>query len=234
MKLRLIFTLLVLFSCENASELTIDKNIILVNAGHANRTEVSELLNKLTLCNPKIVGMNLVFEGRRDLLSDTLLANSIKKAGNVIMVSLPREKQIINSDSLFTQNALAQGLLYYGFTDDSIVSKQMMYISNGDDLMWSFPTTIASYFDIDHSDNIMKSAQGNQFYEIDFSNNFQTIDITDEFDCSSLAGKIILVGYLGPADEDTYLIPGDEKKYSLWILGNCIRNILDNHFEAVD
>jgi hypothetical protein len=56
----------------------------------------------------------------------------------------------------------------------------------------------------------------------------------EEFDCSLMENKIVLIGYLGPEKENMYLIPTGERKHSTWILANCVRNILDGHFDLAD
>jgi CHASE2 domain-containing sensor protein len=219
---------------EQKSEPPIDEDIILVNAGHSNRIELSNAINALSKCKPKVIAINFVFGQRKGDASDSLLYSSFKDASNVILVSLLKDQKVVSSDSLFNKAALAQGVQYYGLDDDSSVTDQMLYISVGDDLLWSFSTTIASYFDIDHSDVIMKSARGNRLYKIDYGSNFRIIDINEEFDHSLLKDKIVIVGYLGPEKEDMYSIPGGDKNYNTWILATCVRNILDGHFDLAD
>lgn len=167
MKFGILISIAVAFTCcTRQPELAMNDDIILVNAGHKDRKELSLAIDRLARCNPTIVGINFLFRGRQQMSDDTLLANSIKRAGNIVLASALRDGKIISSDSLFTTSALAEGLIYYGL-DGGSVSKQMMYISVGVDLVWSFPTTLASYFDFDKSDHIMKSVRGNRFYEIE-------------------------------------------------------------------
>ncbi|MEJ7645448.1 MAG: CHASE2 domain-containing protein [Chryseolinea sp.] len=220
-----------LFGCKIQSELPIDNEIILINAGLAGRNEISIALDRIAACRTKVVGINLVFPSRQEPLADIRLAKSIKNAGNVVLVSLLKDDKIISSDSLFTSSALAQGLINYGFAEDGSISAQMLYTSIGDDLIWSFPTTLASYFDINRSDEIMRAAQGNQFYKIDYKYNFRVVDIGEEFNCALMSDKIVIIGYLGPGNEDLYLTSSGQQRYSTWILGNCLKSIQEGHFE---
>ena len=224
----LILVLVILTGCRSQPELAIDTEIILVNAGQADRNEIASAINRLARCQPKVVGINFVFEDKKETSSDLHLAESIKEAGNIVLVSRLKDEKIISSDSLFTSYALAQGPLYYGLDNDDSIDRQMMYMSVGDDLIWSFPTTLASYFDVDVIDRIMDSGRGNTFYEIDYRNDFKVIDINSDYDCALISGKMVIMGYLGPGDEDLYSTSTGHKKYSTWILANCVRNIRDS------
>jgi CHASE2 domain-containing sensor protein len=221
----------VLICCKSQPELAIDNGIILVNTGRAGRVEISEALDRLAKCRPKVVGINFVFSDRQKSSSDLRLAKSIKASGNIVLVSLLRDQDIISSDSLFVSSALGEGIIHYGVEEDGSVSKHVLYTSVGDNLVWSFPTALASFFDIGNSDHIMRSAQGNQFYKINYQNDFKVVDINEEFDCTLFSDKIVLVGYLGPDNKDLYLTSFGQRRYSTWILANCVQNIRDGHLE---
>lgn len=231
--------LLIIFAgCTNQPEKkTLNSNIILVNAGNSDRVKLSAAIRSINECRPKVVGVNFVFEDGNVMSSDTLLANSLNDAGNVVLVSLMAgDSKIVTSDSLFVKHALAEGLLYYGFDENDNVKKHMLYVSVGDELFWSFPTTLASYYDIEHSDEIMNGAAGNTYYEIAYNGDqaFKILDIDKNMDCSQLQDKIVLVGYLGPETEDMYPVGDGESKYSTWILANCVENIINRRFVKAD
>jgi CHASE2 domain-containing sensor protein len=209
--------------------------ILLVNAGEANRGRLASAIKRLSDCEPSVIGINFTFRSGNIESTDTLLSNAIRDAGNVVLVMLPKENDmIIRSDSMFVNSAIAEGLLYYGFDEDGAVTKQMMYISVNDDLLWSFPITLASYYDIEHSDEIMKSVAGNAYYTINQSNDkFEVIEIDTEYECSWIKGKIVLIGYLGPKTEDMFTFY-DAKKYNTWILANCVEDIVNRRFERAN
>jgi hypothetical protein len=216
-----------LIDCRNENLRPVDNEILLVNAGNANREEIATAIDRLAKCGAKIIGVNLIFKDQQSASADLHLAESIKNAGNVVLVSIINGNKIVSSNELFTAGALAQGPHYYGMDGDSAISEQMIYISLNDDLVWSLPATLASYFDVENMDRIMKNTKGNRFYEIQYKNDFTVIDIRSEFDCGSISGNLVIIGYLGPGEEDLQLTRLGEKRYATWILANCVRDIRD-------
>jgi len=215
---------------------TSGSNIIMINARKGDKEVLARLLDRIGGCQPKVVGINFYLRKKRDM-TDTLLANSIARLQNVVLVSSYQNNAYFRSDPIFRINADGEGIVDLGLEDEQ-VTKQMVFISINDELKWSFPMTVASFYDADKSVATMHGASVDQYYEIDYvgvSNDFKVLDVNDStWGCDLLTDKIVLVGFLGPEDNDTYAISGGVKKYSTWILGNCIKDILDGHFVSVD
>lgn len=220
-------------------EETISDQIVLFNLGDTGRQEIATAIDRINGCSPKIIAINAIFEDNSHSWSDSVLLNSIIEAKNVILVSNLMDNKLVNSDSIFLKGSMAQGVLNYGFTEER-VSKYKTYLSWNNQLLWSFPVTIASYFDLDLSERVMNETKANQFYKIKFYStnvNYKSISIDEleKSDCKDIKDKIILIGYLGPNEDDLYPIDdkgnSNKKVYSTIIIANIISSILKNKFE---
>jgi hypothetical protein len=217
------------------------KTIILVNYKTADRATIAKGIQAINKCNPKIIGVNALFIEPRDATGDTLLAQAMKANKNIVLASNGNFDNVhttgdslINSNSIFVRNSLAEGLVHYGFKND-LVTSHLPYRSVGDNLVWSFPITIACYYDMELSTGFMNKFAGNTYYEIQFYrnlNNFKVLDIDklDQVTCDDLEGKIVLIGYLGQTNEDILGIPSSDhgQMYSTVIAANIILNLLNN------
>ena len=93
---------------------TIDERIVLVNIGELSRREVAQELQIVSKYKPKVIGIDSYFDcegGFRDTVNcpqlldgfgNALLADAIKQAGNVILVTklLPKAKTAHNEDAV--------------------------------------------------------------------------------------------------------------------------------------
>ena len=210
--------------------------IVIFNAGDEDKASIAHLLNRINTCSPKVIGINFLF-GNNGQVMDTTLSNSIKGSQNAVLTSIYQDEAYFRSDTLFRSVAAGEGLIELGVDDKGIVTKQMIFVSIADELKWSFPMTVASYYDADKSVVTMHNAVADEYYEINYESgeDFMILEGNDStWDCSSIKDKIVLIGFLGPGSKDTYSIPGGEKKYATWILASCIRDILNGDFKKVN
>lgn len=214
----------------------VDQPIVIFNAGNEDKASIARMLSKINKCGPKVVGINFLFENSLQR-ADTILANTIKEAQNVVLTSINQDDTYFRSDTLFRQVAAGEGLVELGIDEHGDVTKQMIFVSVADELKWSFPMTVVSFYNADKSVVTMHNAIADKYYAINFEsgNNFTILEEGDStWDCSTIKDKIVLIGFLGPGSKDTYLITGGERKYATWILANCVGDILNGHFVRVD
>ncbi len=228
--------IVILVSCESRKPETSavrDPDIVLVNARKNDRLSLAKLFDRISSCKAKVVGVNLLLGDRNDSV-DSTIASSIQTIHNVVFVSFYQNDKYFGSDSLFQKSGVGEGLLELGVDGDQ-VTKQMVFISIGDELRWSFPMMVAGYFDPDVALATMQRGS-NDYYEITYGNNdFSTLDINDpSWSCNEVADKILLVGFLGPEQEDMFPIRGGEMRYSTWIIANCVRDILSGNLKESD
>ena len=80
-----------------ASNTPIDSNIVIINIGQADREGIAFLIDKTASYNPKTIGLDVVFDGPRDLLKDSLLVATIQRTRNLVLAA---KYQVDSTDKL--------------------------------------------------------------------------------------------------------------------------------------
>lgn len=64
-----------------------DTNVVVVNIGEKSRQDIAKMINIISAMEPKVIGLDAIFDGRRDTLGDLMLSDAIKNSGKVILAS---------------------------------------------------------------------------------------------------------------------------------------------------
>ncbi|MEZ5039812.1 MAG: CHASE2 domain-containing protein [Saprospiraceae bacterium] len=91
----------------------LEDKVVLVNIGKPDRGELAQLIDRLAGAGAKVIGVDVLLEGKKEAAMDLQLSESIKKAGNVVLASelyklVEEEKQferLNTADSLFAAYA---------------------------------------------------------------------------------------------------------------------------------
>jgi hypothetical protein len=216
----------------------IDPDIILMNIGNSNRTEIAAFLLDIDKCMPLMVGIDVIFPKHRESSEDSILATAIEKVSNDILAyrfdSTGQEERSIDK---FRKFASDEG--YVDLDRREGVSSHFTPIKKVDGKLYeSFALkTIKKWkpefkynLTVDKSVPILFQRSQQQYYY------FVKEDLLDKNVCELLKNKIVLVGYLGPGDEDKQYTPirsndkdqeGKPDTYGLVIQANAIRTILE-------
>jgi CHASE2 domain-containing sensor protein len=226
-------------SDQERSKIAIDSTIILINYKSVDRATIAKGIATINKCNPKVIGINAVFLGLKDPKKDSMLSLSFSERRNIVLAiegeftGTGDENKLIHSDPFFTQNTLSEGLIYYGYTNDKVTS-HLQFKSVDGKVVWSFPVNIATHYNPLKGVKFMNEFSGDTYYQINFKRNlsdFVTLDIEnlENLDCASIDGKIVLIGYLGPTDNDKFSTTSKEynQMYSTVIIGNIILDLLN-------
>ncbi|HEX6846268.1 MAG TPA: CHASE2 domain-containing protein [Chitinophagaceae bacterium] len=65
-----------------------DRRIVIINTGHLDRAEIGFLIEKINTYQPKVIGLDVYFEGEREPGKDSILREAFKKAKNLVGVSV--------------------------------------------------------------------------------------------------------------------------------------------------
>lgn len=246
MKILLASVISVLFACnskkvfrEVARTDKIDQDIVLINIGNSDRTEIASLLLTIEKCNPLIVGIDVLFLKQRQSLEDSILANAIERVSNNILAyrfdSTGKEERSIDK---FRKFANDEGYVDLDRRDG--VSSHFTPIKEVEGQLYeSFALRIIKHWKpgfkynltVNKSIPILFQRSQQQFYY------FVREDLQEKDVCELLKNKIVLIGYLGPGDEDKHFTPirnndkdleGKPDTYGLVIQANAIRTILEH------
>lgn len=216
-----IFIFLTLISLACSSQDIID-SIVLVNVGTASRERVAELLSSINQHEPKVIAIDLQFSSEKNSRVDNKLIDALNKCNNLVMVSviehysiqtLSHDKFMLGCLPKFTTNAKT-GFANLIIEEDQFSSIKKFslweYVSDSKEL--SFALQVAYNFDSIRAASY--ELNHNQFNELDFKgafNKFKRFSLEDvigrKVDGAAIRGKIVLIGFLGPGDDDRFYAP---------------------------
>jgi CHASE2 domain-containing sensor protein len=74
-------------SLGKAKNTTVDSNIVIINIGHADREGLAWIIEKTAEMKPKVMGLDVEFQGEREPEKDSLLRSVIQKHENLVLVT---------------------------------------------------------------------------------------------------------------------------------------------------
>ncbi|TAF34603.1 MAG: CHASE2 domain-containing protein [Cytophagales bacterium] len=200
-----------------------DTNIVLVNIGELPRDGIAEQINILSECQPKVIGLDALFDGERDAPVDSALSAAFERAQNVVLAcSLARDTVIgkeiyydsmwrpIEKFSKYVELAYANMVTEEtGATNDDFATcrvfspfETLVEGKNKPKRELFLSTAIARRFDAKKVDAFLAQADHREF--INFRGNwnkFTVLDVDDvlkkNFTPELIKGKIVLMGYMG-------------------------------------
>ncbi len=245
MRNRIIIFFLLLFSFQQCKppgvEITykIDPDIILINLEEGDRAFIGKLLLKIDSLKPKVIGIDAFFKDKKEAAEDSVLANALRKVDNDILIYMvDQNDNPLHSIPGFSSLVSDEGFLEFENAGGLIMMMTPMPVIN-DRTHRSFALKIAKRWD----PKFTMTVKENERYFILYTrtlNQYIHINGSDlleknisEFD---LSNKIILLGYIGPGNENKFFTPlrfagkeykeGDPDTYGLVIIANEIRTLL--------
>jgi len=207
-------------------------NIVLVNAGESNRCQIGELIQVISKCNPKVIGINFLFVGDADC--DSTLQASIIASDKVVLVEGFEDGKHVESSRKFTEVSYLSGLRGFIQNEDGIINQYYTIIDHRGKWELSFPFLLALQLNKARAAELSSKVSSND-YPINFyhkMDEFKVLEFNSDFSssCNLIEDKIVIIGYLGPTQEDLFQTPVTEKSYEKTygtvILSNIILDIL--------
>ena len=239
----IVFVLSIFANCKNPIPSvnlirTPDPDIVLINIENGNRAFIGNLLLKIDSLKPILIGIDIFFQGQKTQEEDSILINAFQKINNEILCYDLSESNFKNSDSEFTQFSSDIGFLKYDRTFD-LISNMTPLPKIGNKVHESFAYKIVKYWKPEFKSDITINQQIPINYQRPLEN-FLRIDgsflIETDINNFDFKNKIILLGYIGPGQEDKYSTPlrfvgkelehDDPDTYGLVIIANQISTIL--------
>jgi len=240
-----ILTLLVaLNSCKNSQEKyfveitnRVDPDIVLVNLGEVDRAAIGQLLLSINRCHPLIIGIDAWFQNEKDNFQDSVLIAALDSIENDFLAyHFDSTGKIVKSHNKFSALAKDEGVVngeYINGLQAGIIpirnvgnhSHKLFSLKIIEQWKPGFKTTLKT----DQKIPIKFTRTLDQFFHFDYYE-------IDNVDCEALRNKVVLVGYLGPSNEDKHFTPirfvrkynsNEPDTYGLVIIANQIRTILE-------
>ena len=191
----------------------IDPNIVVINNGHLNRSQIAGLIDIINYHEPKVIGIDAMFRKPKGDEQDIPLENSLAEVNNLVMACDLRkgvEGDRLRWDSIalsrpeFLKNAdIAYVNVYTPDGEHDAIRMNIPRSYVKDSVVNSFPVGVCEIFAPDKVKRFL--ARGNDYEVINYKRNqdkYTVYDYTDLFNdpelYTDLKDKIVLIGYLGP------------------------------------
>jgi len=239
----------------------IDSNIVIINNSHLRRHQLAAMFSLIDAENPKVIGVDIMLRKPKGDKFDKPLSEALQNIDNLILAAhnFKGKPDASGFDSVKYSNPMFSDYSYNAFVnmftepgEFRTVRKCLPKSFIKDSLVYSFATTIASFYDEEKTKSYLE--RNNQFEIVNYKRNidkYLTIDAKEFFEKAEndelgfLEGKIVLVGYLGPnlktpVFEDIFYSPMNPKfvgkahpdMYGVVIHANIISMILEEDFLA--
>lgn len=215
----------------------IDPDIVLVNLGEIDRAAIGKLLLTISRCRPAVIGVDAWFPVEKDKPKDSILVAALASIQNDILAyHFDSVGTIVKSHNKFSAVVKDEGVVNGEYTNGLATGmKPLQIVNNTSHKLFSlkiielwkpgFETGLKPGQIIP----IKFTRTLNQFFHFDYSE-------IEEIDCGAFYDKIVLIGFLGPGNEDKHFTPirlvkkyndNEPDTYGLVIIANQIRTILE-------
>ncbi|WP_258105671.1 CHASE2 domain-containing protein [Marinoscillum sp. MHG1-6] len=217
----------------------IDPDIVLVNLEDGDRAFIAELINKIDSCNPKFIGIDAWFVEEKDHFGDSLLEVALKNTDKEILGYQYEDwNKQVRSHKKFEQHTFNKGVTQSEVRND-LMSHFVPVIKHELGLTFEHMAFVIArkinsrvnvLCKVNESIPIKYTRTLDQFIHIEGS------ELEIKKHQSQLENKIILLGYLGPTDEDKHFTPirtaieypeNKPDTYGLVVIANEVRTLLD-------
>jgi hypothetical protein len=202
-----------------AKDTPLDSNIVIVNIGHADREGLAWLIDKTAEMKPKVMGLDVLFDGQREPEKDSLFRAVANKHHNLVFVSRldPLNKADMDTKGYFEDVTHKKGygnlvgeskderrtIRYYSVFEKE---KKREYTSFGAMLLKEYDPAVYEKLKKRKKklENLNYSRHTNQYQIVEGEDL-----LTGNVEPSAIEGKIALLGYISSNPDDI-----EDKVYS--------------------
>ena len=215
----------------------IDPDIVLINIKDGDRAFIANLLLTIDSCKPILIAIDAFFTDEKEQAQDSALINAFSIVKNDILAySLDSVGKPLKSNVKFTSLAGEEGLSISEKVNG--LSSNIIPLRVIDNKIYElFALKIIKHWKPEFGHDI----KPNQVIPIKFARTLEQFIYFDDLHkinnfCEYLRNKVVLLGYLGPSNEDKQFTPirivkkyNDDQPdtYGLVIVANEIRTILE-------
>jgi hypothetical protein len=241
----IISSLLIVFGCAaHPADETISierkayapSDIVLINVGEAGRCETSFMLRNINAGNPKAIGMNLLYTERKKLDCDTMLMNAMATS-NAIIIKGWSGTSYIEPWKDFADAAFSVGITGLVKDTSNCLDFHLRLFEENGKRSLSFPMLLALQFDKERTLMALTEVSMQDYPTVlKFKmNDFKVVPRSEVLsaDKSMFTDKLVILGYLGPLNEDRHKIHDSTgiaiEEYSTVITANIVLDVLNTY-----
>lgn len=213
-----------------SSNTEVDKDVVIINIGQADREGLAQLIEKTSTYQPKVIGLDVTFDGPRDPVKDSLMREAIRKNRNLVlavkyMVDTTKDK-LVPALNYFLDSSTAYGYVNFPNDDKETIRSYFPYVKDEKDekiVLPSFSTALLKIYAPEKARKLEKKVSKKML--INYTRKvtpdkkqYQVMEpedlLNDNVDSAAIRGKIALLAYVStnPNDiEDKKFSPMNEK-----------------------
>lgn len=217
-----------------------DTGIVIVNIGSAGRYGIGEMIREIEPLNPKVIGVDVLFNEKKDARGDSILSAMFSGHDNVILACR------IQNGSFFLDKAREKGYVNFVGEEGGVIRYFMPRFESRESSYWSFPAVVVKKADQEAFRRLEERENETEIINyIRTSGKFIVVDGNDvlnrKVDAGLISGKIVLLGYVGSGlfdVEDKHFTPFNQQfsgkalpdMNGIFIHANIIRMVLDGSY----
>lgn len=236
-------------SCHSQSP---ENSIVLINTGPYNKGKIAKEIAIVNTLNPKVVSLDIAFPEYVGDSDDKSLYLALQNCKKLVMPSKIHYEGKDYHDKEMISVALTCAMEFFprhakaGFVsakidkDDIQIPRQFIVWQKGytEDIYQHFSIVTAMAFDSLKTMNFIQSHD--RLVDVDYDNEkrkFRTFSASDvlkgKLSKKDIEGKIVMLGFLGPGDEDKFFIPqnlnrNESDMYGLEYLATIVAQVLES------
>jgi CHASE2 domain-containing sensor protein len=235
----------------------LDPRIVIINIGNADREGIAALIDKTASYNPKIIGLDVYFEGPRDPYKDSILHESFRRHKNLVAASrikFEHEEEDGHMQKDYFDDVHAQtGFVNLTAEEKGTVRLFSPWEKIDGTVQYAFAPMLVKNYDPDAFERLRKRHDHNEIINYTRRNTLNVKDginylviepdalLNDQADSTAISGKIVILGYVNANDydiEDKKFTPMNEKVAGKQtpdmsgsvVIANIISMILDHNY----
>ena len=199
----------------------VDSMIRIVHIGNADREQLGLMIDRISAAGAKVIGLDIMLDGRKDSVDDEKLRRSIERAGNVVLATELHKfeekerkfESLVSTDSLFAAHA-ALGFINFPSNHTKTIRYFSPEESVGDSSALAFAMAVLQQYDAQAVEQCLK--RNRDVEKIHYKGDLMsfshyptelvldtTIEITQLREVMN--NKIVLLGYIAEKDTENPL-----------------------------
>lgn len=229
----------------------VEQEVVLINSDTLDRLGIAKEIDYVNALDPKLVALDIQFSEDRDPWKDTLLVTALRHTKRLFMISMIDDydfgQKALASYKQFTLGSLPVFLVgaETGFANTVIDEMEMGKLSRfstheyvAGEIEYQFGVRVAMAFDSLRTLRYVN--QHPRIVDVDYRHGerrFKVFSSTDvlsgKLSRQDIEGKIVMLGFLGPGNEDKFYTPlntnpDEPDMYGLVYLAHIVAQILES------
>jgi CHASE2 domain-containing sensor protein len=193
---------------EKNKAVPVDTNIVIVNIGNADRMAIAAIVQKAASADPKVIGLDVIFNESRDSVADHVLDKVLRSEPKLVMAyNLQTHEHALRHEGYFFESTGNKGFVNFVGEEGGVIRHVVPAVNENDHEYIPFAAAVVKKLSTEKYEALQKRKNSTEVINYTSSaNKFIVIEGTDLLngtaDAQNLTGKTVLVGYVSSSAYD--------------------------------